>query len=146
METLENFIMEGYLMKKDFEFVTVETLPGIKKLYISKDSIVVKVIEIDSEDSVDFYLRDMFDLEPCASPNERLLNTIYNIASFPEFIESEAYDTYIFSEKVKVLIPNEDFGVAILSVSGEEELKFRIKDAIVDAETVLSIAKKIAME
>lgn len=134
-------------MKRDFEFVTVRAIPGIKKLFVSEGTTVVKEIKINSDDdATDFYLRDMFDLEPCTSPNERLLNTIYNIGSFPEFIESEAYDTYVFSEKVKVLIPNEDFGVAILSVSGEKDLKFRIKDAIVDAEIVLSIAKKIAME
>ena len=133
-------------MKRDFEFVTVRAIPGIKKLFVSEGMTVVKEIKINSDDATDFYLRDMFDLEPCASPNERLLKTIYNIASFPEFVESETYDTYVFSEKVKVLIPNEDFGVAILSVSGEEELKFRISDAVTDAEIVLSIAKKIAME
>ena len=134
-------------MKRDFGFVTVETLPGINKLYVSKDSMVVKEIKIDSDDSIDFYLRDKFDLEPYASPAERLLHTIDNVGSFPEPTVSETYDTYTFSEKVKVVVPDEeDFCVAILVVSGEEELKFKIEDAIVDWELVLSIAKKIAME
>lgn len=131
-----------------FGKIKVIPIKGIDALFIEKDEDTpAKMIKLTGDTPADRYLRSVFGFDRVSS-NEHLLRTIENIQEFPAPLETKESDTYIFDEKVKVtVLENDEDGslTAILSFDGEKDFRFQLNDPVLELEIVLAFAKKIAM-
>lgn len=130
-----------------FGKIKVMPIKGIDALFIEDEDSHTKMIKLTGDTPADRYLRSVFKFD-MVSPNEHLLRTIENIQEFPAPLETKESDTYIFDEKVKVtVLENDEDGslMAILSFDGEKDFRFQLNDPVLELEIVLAFAKKIAM-
>ena len=130
-----------------FGKIKVMPIKGIDALFIEDEDSHTKMIKLTGDTPADRYLRSVFKFD-MVSPNEHLLRIIENIQEFPAPLETKESDTYIFDEKVKVtVLENDEDGslTAILSFDGEKDFRFQLNDPVLELEIVLAFAKKIAM-
>ena len=131
-----------------FGKIQVIPIKGISALFIKEnEDTPAEMIKLTGDTPADRYLRSVFGFDNVSS-DEHLLRTIKNIQEFPEPLEAKESDTYIFDEKVKVTVLENDEDsslTAILSFDGEKNFRFQINDPLPELEIVLAFAKKIAM-